>query len=89
MESTEKVMEKCNIDNQRESLFTKLNDVITIAHEKVTAKRGNADSSKQGWIRGLISAISTYGNLLKDSEIDDLTRDVEEIKRELQKKHER
>ena len=75
------------MDNQRESLFTKLNDVITISHKKVTAERGNSDSLKQSWSRVLISAISTYGNLLKDSEIDALTMDVEEIKRELQMKH--
>ena len=74
------------MDNQRESLFTKLNDVITISHEKVTFKRGNADVSKQGWSRVLISAISTYGNLLKDSELDKLSLEVEEIKRRLEKK---
>ena len=67
MESVKKVMEKYSIDKQRDNLFKKLDDVLTISHEKATAKRENADTSKQGWSRILISAIATYGSLLKDS----------------------
>ena len=74
------------MDNPREGLFTKLNDIIEVSHEKVTFKRGNADASKQGWSRVLISAISTYGNLLKDNDLEKLSFEIEEIKRRLEKK---
>ena len=83
MESNDKVIEKCNTDNRRENLFGYLDDVISISHKKVTAERGNADNAKQGWSRVLISAISTYGDLLKDVELDDLKREIEEIKEAL------
>jgi hypothetical protein len=87
MESNDKVMEKCSTDNRRETLFSKLDDVIDLSHKKVTAERGNADSAKQAWSRVLISAIATYGNILKDSELDDLKAEIEAIKEDI--KHER
>ena len=86
MESTDKVTEKCSTDSRRGTLFSKLNDVITLSHRKVTAERGNSDSAKQAWSRVLISAIATYGNILKDHEIDELTLEVDEIKRRLDNK---
>ncbi len=86
MESAEKAAEKCRPDNRRENLFGYLDDVIGLSHKKVTAERGNADISKQAWSRVLISAIATYGNLLKDVELDSLAAEVAEIKAVLEKK---
>jgi hypothetical protein len=85
MESNGKVMEKCSTDNRRETLFSKLDTVIDISHKKITAERGNSDGQKQAWSRVLISAISAYGNILKDSELDDLKADIELIKLEIKK----
>ena len=83
MESSDKVIEKCSTDNRRLNLFGYLDDVIGLSHRKVTAERGNSDGAKQAWSRVLISAIATYGNILKDSELDDLKVDIEAIKEEL------
>lgn len=83
MASTDKVIEKCSTDSRRETLFNKLDDVIAISHKKVTAERGSSDNSKQAWSRVLIQAISAYGNILRDSELDDLKADIEAIKEEL------
>ncbi len=77
-------MEKCGETQPRTNLFTKLNDVIEQSHKKATAERGNADLIKQGWARILISAIATYGSLLKDVEIDQLKQEVNEIKKQLE-----
>ena len=85
MESTDKVMEKCSTDSRRETLFGYLDDVIGLSHKKVTAKRGNSDGQKQGWARILITGISAYGDLLKDTELDELSKEVDEIKRRLEK----
>lgn len=88
MESNGKVMEKCSTDNRREGLFSKLDDVISLSHKKVMLERGNSDSQKQAWSRVLISAISAFGDILKDSELDALKADIELIKLEINK-HER
>jgi hypothetical protein len=79
-------MENSRETEQRTNLFSKLNDVITLSHKKVTAERGNSDTAKQAWSRVLISAIATYGNLLKDVELDELAAEVAEIKATLEKK---
>ena len=80
-------MEKRSTNNPRDKLFSCLDDVIDLSHKKVTAERGNADSQKQAWARVLISAISTYGFLLKDVELDELKLEVEEIKEVLKHEH--
>ncbi len=87
MESDGKVMEKCSTDNRREGLFSKLDDVIELSHKKVTTERGNSDPLKQAWSRVLISAIATYGNILKDSELDDLKLEIEQIKEAINHEH--
>jgi hypothetical protein len=79
-------MEKFSVDKPRENLFGKLSDVIELSHKKTMAERGNSDSQKQAWSRVLISAIATYGNLLKDVELDMLKREIDEIKEVLEHK---
>jgi len=78
-------MEKCGESKGRDKLFSYLDDIIALSHGKATTERGNKDQSKQGWARVLISAIATYGALLKDVELDELKLEVEEIKKALQK----
>jgi hypothetical protein len=80
-------MEKCAETNDRKRLFGYLDDIIALSHGKATTERGNKDQSKQGWARVLISAIATYGDLLKDVELDDLKQEIEEIKEVLEHEH--
>ncbi len=63
-------MENCSTADRKERLFSQLDDVIAISHEKVTAERGNSDEGKRGWARVLIQAVSVYGCLLKDEELE-------------------
>ena len=56
---------------RRNSLFAYLGHCIRLSHEKLSS-RGNSDSAKQSWGRLMVSAISVYGNLIKDAELEDV-----------------
>ena len=53
----------------RNTLFRVLDGVLSLSHRKIHAE-GNSDRAKQGWARVLVSAVSTYGTLLKDEELE-------------------
>jgi hypothetical protein len=54
---------------RRDTLFRVLDGVLSTAHKKIH-NGGNSDRAKQGWARVLVSAVSTYGGLLKDEELE-------------------
>ena len=54
---------------RRNTLFRVLDGVLSLSHRKIHAE-GNSDRAKQGWARVLVSAVSTYGGLLKDEELE-------------------
>jgi hypothetical protein len=56
---------------RRNSLFAYLGHAVRLSHEKMSSK-GNSDSAKQGWGRLMVAAISTYGALIKDAELEDI-----------------
>jgi hypothetical protein len=56
---------------RRNSLFAYLGHAIRLSNEKMCSK-GNSDSAKQSWGRLMVSAISAYGGLIKDAEMDDV-----------------
>jgi len=58
---------------RRNSLFAYLGHVIKLSHEKMSSK-GNSDSAKQAWGRLMVSAIGTYGSLIKDAALEDEER---------------
>jgi hypothetical protein len=53
----------------RNTLFRVLDGVLSLSHRKIHAE-GNSDHAKQGWARVLVSAVATYGGLLKDEELE-------------------
>jgi hypothetical protein len=55
--------------DRRNTLFSVLDGVLGLSHKKIH-NGGNSDKLKQGWARVLVSAVSTYGNLLKDEELE-------------------
>jgi hypothetical protein len=55
--------------DHRNTLFRVLDGVISLSHKKIHIA-GNSDKAKQGWARVLVSAVSTYGSLLKDEELE-------------------
>jgi hypothetical protein len=60
-----------NQKDRRTSLFQHLNHIIELSHGKVDSK-GNSDRQKQAWGRLLVAAIACYGNLLNDTEMEDI-----------------
>lgn len=50
-------------------LFRVLDGVLGVAHKKILVA-GTSDKAKQGWARVLVSAVSAYGSLLKDEELE-------------------
>src|SRR5665648_500041 len=68
-ESKEKTTLTAKQKKPRDRLFQVLNDILTFAEQK--RKTVNlADKTKQSWSRISIAAISTYGGLLHDYELD-------------------
>jgi hypothetical protein len=55
--------------DRRNTLFRVLDGVLSLSHTKIH-NGGNSDRAKQGWARVLVSAVSAYGGLLKDEELE-------------------
>ncbi len=70
-ESKEKITLTVKQKKPRDRLFQVLNDILTFAEQKRKIPN-NSDKIKQAWSRIAISAISTYGQLLKDSELEEI-----------------
>jgi hypothetical protein len=69
VETKEKPSLNRSAKERRNVLFRVLDGVLGIAHKKIHSG-GNSDRAKQGWARVLVSAVSTYGGLLKDEELE-------------------
>jgi hypothetical protein len=79
---TRKVDVKVNPKEARERLFAYLDAVLEISETKVLHKRGK-DLNKIRYGRLLVSAIDSYGRLLRESELDDLIKRVERLEEKL------
>jgi hypothetical protein len=55
--------------DRRNMLFRVLDGVLSLSHRKIHSE-GNSDKAKQGWAKILVSAVSTYGGILKDEELE-------------------
>ena len=60
---------KRSVKERRNNLFYFLDGVLNLSHKKLHCS-GNRDSAKRGWARVMIQAISTYGGLLEDEELE-------------------
>jgi hypothetical protein len=68
-ETAKKPTSNRSAKEHRNTLFRVLDGVLSLSHRKIHAE-GNSDRAKQGWARVLVSAISAYGGLLKDEELE-------------------
>jgi hypothetical protein len=68
-ETAKKPTSNRSAKERRNTLFRVLDGVLSLSHKKIHAE-GNSDRAKQGWARVLVSAVSTYGGLLKDEELE-------------------
>ena len=69
VETVKKPSSNRSAKERRNTLFRVLDGVLSLAHKKIHIA-GNSDRAKQGWARVLVSAVSTYGSLLKDEELE-------------------
>jgi hypothetical protein len=69
VETVKKPSSNRSAKERRNTLFRVLDSVLSLSHKKIHAV-GNSDRAKQGWARVLVSAVSTYGGLLKDEELE-------------------
>lgn len=68
-ETAKKASSNRSAKDRRNTLFHVLDGVLSLSHKKIH-NGGNSDRAKQGWARVLVSAVSTYGTLLKDEELE-------------------
>ena len=73
-----------NPAERRNSLFAYLGHAIRLSHEKMSFK-GNSDSAKQAWGRLMVSAIATYGSIIKDAELEDVEERLTLLEEEKEK----
>jgi hypothetical protein len=73
-----KVTVKYNMKERKKTLFRCLDGVLSLAHRKIHTPRGSSDRAKQGWARVLVSAVNTYGALLKDEKLELRVIELEE-----------
>ena len=66
-----------SVKERRNSLFYYLDGILDLSHKKLHCS-GNSDSAKRGWARILIQAVSTYGGLLEDTELEERIEELEE-----------
>ena len=69
--------------SNRDSLLSVNSALIAQLQDRLKAKRfrpQEGDSSKLGYIRALIQALQAQNGILKDAELDDLKKEIEELK---------
>jgi hypothetical protein len=77
-ESMEKTTSTPKQKKPRDNLFSVLNEIIGFAEQK--RKTSNlSDKTKQAWSRITIQAISSYGALLHDCELSELSERLEAL----------
>ena len=66
----------------RDELMVKASELIDLLHKRTTAtrfKEGRHDRARLAYARAAVTAVSAYGNLLKDVELDELKRRIEAL----------
>lgn len=70
-------------DGRRKRLFRCLGIVLNVSEEKFKMDRGITNKERQGWGRLMVSAVDSYGSLLKESELEEMAKDIELIKEKI------
>jgi hypothetical protein len=76
-ETAKKPSSNRSAKDRRNTLFRVLDGVLSLSHRKIHSE-GNSDRVKQGWVRVLVLAVSAYGGILKDEELELRVIELEE-----------
>ena len=83
MKTTINDPEKPSVFSSREFLLKANAELIENLQKRINVKRfrpQEGDSIKLGYIRALIQALQAQNAILKDAELDDLKKEIEELK---------
>ena len=83
MKTNDKPIENSSIFSSREFLLKANAELIENLQKRINVKRfrpQEGDSIKLGYIRALIQALQAQNAILKDAEIDNLKKEIEELK---------
>jgi len=83
MKTTVNDPENSSIFSSREFLLKANAELIENLQKRINVKRfrpQEGDSIKLGYIRALIQALQAQNAILKDAELDDLKKEIEELK---------
>lgn len=83
MKTNTKNPENSSIFSSREFLLKANAELIENLQKRINVKRfrpQEGDSIKLGYIRALIQALQAQNAILKDAELDDLKKEIEELK---------
>lgn len=75
--------ENSSVSSSREFLLKANAELIENLQKRINVKRfrpQEGDSIKLGYIRALIQALQAQNAILKDAELDDLKKEIEELK---------
>ena len=77
--------EKMNPEKDRNKLFSYLDTVLSVSHEKFKLKRGRGNHTlkRMKWGRLLKDCVLAYGKLLEVHELEQMAKDIEEIKKKV------
>jgi hypothetical protein len=83
MKTDTPIPEKPSNFSSRESLLKANSELIENLQKRINVKRfrlQEGDSIKLGYIRVLIQALKVQNDILKDAELDELKKEIDEIK---------
>lgn len=83
MKTDTPIPEKSSNFSSRESLLKANSELIENLQKRINVKRfrlQEGDSIKLGYIRVLIQALKVQNEILKDTEIDEIKTEIEELK---------
>ena len=83
MKTNDNLIENLSFFSSREFLLKANAELIDTLQKRINVKRfrpQEGDSIKLGYIRALIQALQAQNAILKDAEIDNLKKEIEELK---------
>lgn len=75
--------ENCSVFSSRNSLLKANAELIDNLQKRINVKRfrpQEGDSIRLGYLRALIQALQVHNAILKDAELDELKKEIEELK---------
>ena len=72
-------MENLKKNKNNQSLKDCLDTVLRVSEQKFSYEK-KADSSRLGWGRLIVHCVKTYSELLKNEELEQLRKEVDELK---------